>query len=324
MSTNISYANIEAAVELLESGALDRNSIAASLGISITSARNIASFLLDNSIVGEYQKTSSKNKRKTNALYLLSDPIFAVSDIYKDKIVTHLFGYNLNISDRITYNIDDTLFWDDSFTSYLRNVLTKYPKLCSICFICDGIPENGKFVKSSISVLNSISLPEMVQEHIRDIPVILENRCRYIVGNTPGFSSVISESEGTLHTSVLLDGRIISRCASNPFYGGDTRYGIRSFNKRVYYSENSDEYVSAFADILHLLFCLINIDRIYFASDRYSETSFLIKRIIEELMLKYDYSTSQIPELIPTEYAVAASSLSLRRSIRNSCIKNFL
>lgn len=325
MPDHSNYEKLIRAIDALSKNSTSRNEIANALGVSITAARNIADLLLSHAIAGEYQKKDGNTGRNTGILYLKNEPIFAIADILSDKITTYIFGYGIRIIECFDHRIGDLLFLDDSYTSYFRNLICRYPKLKSICIVSDGYPSNGGFLGTGIDGLDGLDLLGIAREHLGNVHVMFENKAHMIPDNTDTLCAVIHESGEKLHTTVLYKGEIIScKSADRCELGEMDSHNGRTYNSRLRYAHTADEYIACVSDYIDTILSVVDIKAVYFSSGRYSDSGLILRRVAEKLILDHGYTPLSIPHLIALTADSFPASEIFRSHIRNSHIKTLL
>lgn len=316
--------SIAKAVGFLDKASASRKELSSSLGISLSSAGNIAAKLISLGIASEYDGKHDAQSKSCGMLYLRRDPIFAVTDITSKTVTTHIFGHSLSITDTYKFDIDDPLFLDDCLYTYFRGLSAKCPKLRCLSIVSNGDPKDGRFYGSGIPRFDDLPIRDMAMEFLGDIQVTLENRFQWIPGARDGVCIVISDDNGILNTAVLYDGSVLSRKSATGLLGRTELSGSRSFNSAVKYSNTADEYTDAIAHYVYTVITLIDAERIYFVSDRYSDLDFVQISVTEKLMLKYNLPISDIPNIVSVDPKNTFSNKDLLKRLRDCYIQSIV
>lgn len=305
-------------INRLESGSLDRKTIAEIMDISPSSAGKVVSELLSNRVVSEYIKKDSTPGRKSSVVHFRHDPIFAIIHITFDRIVVNYFGYCLNITDSETIEIKEPIFIDDTLAVLFKRLSVKTPKLCGICLLCDGYPTNGTFLGSTVHGIDTLSLTEAASEYIPNAIVLLRNSYCTYTEKLHGLNVLIAEENNSVTLHLIYNGEIISdRYIFSHITDKLRLSGGRYLSSALKYAKDFTEYVSVISEFISMVIMLVCPKEVYFSSSRYHCTHEIILLITESLILKENIRPSDLPKIIPFNITESVSDKYIRQNLRD-------
>ena len=300
-------------VTVLDVSSCTRAEIAEKLAISLSGVSNIISEMKTERIIGEYKSKTGNG----SSIYLKNDPVFAMANISRAKIDTVFFGYNLKISGRTSFPVDDTLFFDNCIITYFKLLSSTNPKLRHLCITSDGIPDRGCFRNTGIDSLDGLPITEYAHEFMSNTIVTLENKLTFIPHHYDGMCAIISHTDDILSSTIIHNGVNIS-CTNNSVVS-NSPFGLNykeSVQEKLKYSASPDEYASAVASLVNIISSLIQLDRIYFITDRYSSIELCTNTIEAKSILEHGASPITMVPVIPIPSNEALFPERLLRKIR--------
>ncbi|MBE6707821.1 MAG: hypothetical protein E7578_01090 [Ruminococcaceae bacterium] len=306
---------------LLDRGSVSRKELAESLNISVSSAGMIISKLISAEIIHEYASNNNSPGRNSKSAVFNHDPIFAVCQISDNHITASFFGYNMKILGTYSRMIDEPLFLDDSITAFIREICTSKYQLKSLCFVSDGYTSEDGFFGSTVPGLDAIPLVCMINEHMPDVKVYLENKNYWNLKDRNGINVIYDERNSNpkltaIHDGVVLKGR--SGLAGN--IGKIRDLNGRTLFSKIKYSVDKNDYVFALAELFYTVILLYDPHNIYISTDRYTSIHEIIKYITEKLITEYNLNISDIPGIFGEGDNFDPSLSQLRRKMRDDSI----
>lgn len=316
MQSSVTSKNIILALDIIRNKGESRKTISDSLKISLSDAGMLASKMISLGIIKEYNGNSPSPGRKPKILFTVNDPVFAVSHIFPDRIVTDFFGFGTDITSTEIHRIDDPLFLDDVFTSYFRNMAKHHRHILGICLVSDGIPDGDHFSGSAVQGLDGLNIKTIAEEHLPGICVSLENRYACALSDYSDTDVIITDEYGTLRTYILCGGKIIGGRMPARFFDPSERRLATALR----FAADNKEYTAVLAKVFCDITDLFSPERIFFRSGRYSDSDELILRIAENLTVDFAIPYPALPKLIAEGEMFDLTLPSLRKNVRNSYI----
>ena len=283
------YEKILRITEILDTSSCTRQKLADNMSISLSSVNSVINEMKSARVVGEYDSSNKSAGRNTGVIHLRNDPVFAIADISEAFISTCIFGYGLDIKTSFRFEISDKLFLDDSLISYFKVISDIRPKIKYICVSSRGVPSGSGFANSGIHNLDGIPISQIAQEFLPDTKITLLNKTNYLCNDTRGVYAVMTDSSGKLRIEIFKDGVCLSNKSVS--FSECNKYSAIPQTGRLKYATDFEEYTEIITTIIGSITSLIEIDRVYFHTARYSDANVTVNKI-KEIFESRSYTTN--------------------------------
>ncbi len=319
---------------------ISRAEIADATGLSLMTVGKVVDALIGMKIVKQKIVNSGNVGRRAGLLSLDTVHYAIVIDLSERAFTLSVIDISLRLVDSITYNYNQTLYYDDNLYLFLKMARTYIEKrkdkenMIGIGITVPGIyiSSEDRIVSSKIPELNTVPLRKTVEDILgHQISVIMKNVKAAAVSGV----ATIPEKEKRVIIYMFMgesvDGAVYSKGALSEgahefecdFGRMILRYG-ETLEERIRSSRTDEDMANELSSAVYNIITVLDPDVFIIESELPREPEFLANQIKYQLMNQYRLPKSRIPEFLAGGSNFRHSSRGLVMLMRDSWIDTLI